>query len=52
MRRAVRPTQPLAGLVVVSIIVLLGWSASGQANPTLCPSGPVPDIASCTPDRG
>ena len=28
------------------------WGLFAQANPKLCPTGPVPDIASCTPDRG
>jgi len=28
------------------------WGLFAQANPKLCPTGQVPDIASCTPDRG
>ena len=28
------------------------WGLFAQANPKLCPTGPAPDIASCTPDRG
>jgi hypothetical protein len=28
------------------------WGRFAQANPMLCPSGQVPDLASCTPDAG
>lgn len=28
------------------------WGRFAQANPTLCPTGRVPDLASCTPDLG
>jgi hypothetical protein len=28
------------------------WGRFAQTNPTLCPTGRVPDLASCTPDRG
>jgi hypothetical protein len=28
------------------------WGRFAQANPTLCPTGRVPDLASCNPDTG